>query len=264
MEALRNLDLLVLLRAFPSSSLLGAPLIAWVVAGGAWVVGRIGMELADRSAAAPLADRNRNAALGVTAFADDGPRLAARRRSCSSACSTSARPASPPRSSRWCSSPLTSAPTSSPTCSIPRPRGACDERVEHRQEARRRLRRLRAAPDRDLPDLRQRRQERRVPAAERVHARPLDRHPRSAGSTCRSTRPSSTSSSPRSSPASRWSTSRSGCRRSRTRCRWPSRSSTTWSATRSPTTTSTRRWPPSGSRSWPRCSSSSSSRTSSA
>ena len=51
--------------------------------------------------------------------------------------------------------------------------------------------------DRPLPHLRQRRQERRVPAAERVQARALDPRSRSPASTCRSTRRSSTCSSPR-------------------------------------------------------------------
>ncbi|GIK76926.1 MAG: hypothetical protein BroJett022_06160 [Actinomycetes bacterium] len=69
MEALRNIDLLVLLVALPTFILLDAPLIAWAVAGAAWVVGRIGMELAARKRRRALAAANRNAALGVTAAA---------------------------------------------------------------------------------------------------------------------------------------------------------------------------------------------------
>ncbi len=69
MEALRNIDLLVLLAALPIFILVGAPLIAWFVAGGAWIAGRIGMELAARRRRAALAASNRNAALGVTAMA---------------------------------------------------------------------------------------------------------------------------------------------------------------------------------------------------
>ena len=69
MEALRNIDLLVLLAALPIFILVGAPLIAWLVAGGAWIAGRIGMELAARRRRAALAASNRNAALGVTAMA---------------------------------------------------------------------------------------------------------------------------------------------------------------------------------------------------
>jgi hypothetical protein len=69
MEALRNIDLLVLLAALPVFILVGAPLIAWFVAGGAWIAGRIGMELAARRRRTALAASNRNAALGVTAMA---------------------------------------------------------------------------------------------------------------------------------------------------------------------------------------------------
>ena len=69
MDVLRNIDLLVLLVALPVFILAGAPLIAWFVAGGAWIAGRIGMELAARRRRAALAASNRNAALGVTARA---------------------------------------------------------------------------------------------------------------------------------------------------------------------------------------------------
>ena len=68
-EVLRNIDLLVLLAALPVFILVGAPLIAWFVAGGAWIAGRIGMELAARRRRVALAASNRNAALGVTAMA---------------------------------------------------------------------------------------------------------------------------------------------------------------------------------------------------
>jgi hypothetical protein len=69
MEALRNIDLLVLLIALPVFVLLDAPLVAWVVAGGAWIAGRIAMEAASRKRKRALAASNRNAALGVTAMA---------------------------------------------------------------------------------------------------------------------------------------------------------------------------------------------------
>lgn len=69
MDALRNIDLLVLLVALPVFILVGAPLIAWAVAGAAWVAGRIGMEMAARKRRRALAAANRNAALGVTAAA---------------------------------------------------------------------------------------------------------------------------------------------------------------------------------------------------
>jgi hypothetical protein len=68
-EALRNIDLLVLLVALPVFIVLGAPLIAWAVAGAAWIAGRIGMELAARKRRRALAAANRNAALGVIAMA---------------------------------------------------------------------------------------------------------------------------------------------------------------------------------------------------
>ncbi len=69
MDVLRNIDLLVLLVALPVFILVGAPLIAWFVAGGAWIAGRVGMELAARRRRTALAASNRNAALGVTAMA---------------------------------------------------------------------------------------------------------------------------------------------------------------------------------------------------
>jgi hypothetical protein len=68
-EALRNIDLLVLLAALPVFIVLDAPLIAWAVAGAAWIAGRFGMELAARKRRRALAAANRNAALGVTAMA---------------------------------------------------------------------------------------------------------------------------------------------------------------------------------------------------
>ncbi len=69
MEALRNIDLLVLLIALPVFILLDAPIVAWAVAGGAWIAGRIAMEVAARKRKRALAASNRNAALGVTAMA---------------------------------------------------------------------------------------------------------------------------------------------------------------------------------------------------
>ena len=72
MEALRNLDLLVLLIALPVFVALGAPIVAWAVTGAAWVIGRVGMELAARKRRSALAASNRNAALGVTAMATMG------------------------------------------------------------------------------------------------------------------------------------------------------------------------------------------------
>jgi len=68
-EALRNIDLLVLLAALPVFIVVGAPLIAWAVAGAAWIAGRVGMEIAARKRRRALAAANRNAALGVTAAA---------------------------------------------------------------------------------------------------------------------------------------------------------------------------------------------------
>jgi hypothetical protein len=72
MGAVRYLDLIVLLVALPVFVLIGAPMIAWVVAGGAWIIGRIGMEMAARKRERALAESNRNAALGVTAVATMG------------------------------------------------------------------------------------------------------------------------------------------------------------------------------------------------
>jgi len=69
MEALRNLDLLVLLAALPVFLLAGAPLSAWIVVSVVWVACRVGIELAARKRRRALAAANRNAALGVTAAA---------------------------------------------------------------------------------------------------------------------------------------------------------------------------------------------------
>jgi len=68
-EMLRNLDILVLLAALPAFILLDAPLAGYVVVAVAWVVARIGTEVAARRRREALAAGNRNAALGVTAFA---------------------------------------------------------------------------------------------------------------------------------------------------------------------------------------------------
>lgn len=69
---IRNLDLLVLAVALPVFLLTGAPLAGYLAAGGAWIVGRLGTELADRRRISALREGNRNAALGVTAFATMG------------------------------------------------------------------------------------------------------------------------------------------------------------------------------------------------
>ena len=69
MDALRNLDLLVLLAALPLFLLLGAPISAYVVVAAVWIACRFGMELAARKRRRALEAANRNAALGVTAAA---------------------------------------------------------------------------------------------------------------------------------------------------------------------------------------------------
>jgi hypothetical protein len=69
---LKNLDLFVLLLALPVFLLIDAPIAGYLATGGAWVVGRIGMELAARRRDQALRESNRNAALGVTAAATMG------------------------------------------------------------------------------------------------------------------------------------------------------------------------------------------------
>lgn len=69
---LRNLDMLALLAALPAFVLVGAPIIGYAVVAAAWIAGRIGTELATRRRREALAEGNRNAALGVTAFATMG------------------------------------------------------------------------------------------------------------------------------------------------------------------------------------------------
>lgn len=69
---LRNLDILVLLAALPVFVVVGAPIAGYVVVVAAWIAGRIGTELAARRRHEALAEGNRNAALGVTAFATMG------------------------------------------------------------------------------------------------------------------------------------------------------------------------------------------------
>lgn len=69
---LRNLDLLVLVAALPAFIAIGAPIAGYLAAGAAWVIGRIGVEMAARRRSRALREGNRNAALGVTAFATMG------------------------------------------------------------------------------------------------------------------------------------------------------------------------------------------------
>ncbi len=69
---LRNLDILVLLLALPVFILVDAPILGYVVVACAWIVARIATELAARRRRTALAEGNRNAALGVTAFATMG------------------------------------------------------------------------------------------------------------------------------------------------------------------------------------------------
>jgi len=47
-DVLRNLDLLLLLLALPVFVLIDAPIAGYLAAGGAWIIGRIGMEMAAR------------------------------------------------------------------------------------------------------------------------------------------------------------------------------------------------------------------------
>lgn len=71
-EMLRNLDILVLLAGLPAFILLDAPLAGYVVVAVAWIAARVGTEVAARRRREALAAGNRNAALGVTAFATMG------------------------------------------------------------------------------------------------------------------------------------------------------------------------------------------------
>ena len=72
MDPLRHLDILVLLLALPVFVLVDAPLAGYLAAGGAWIVGRIGTDIAAKRRTEALRAGNRNAALGVTAFATMG------------------------------------------------------------------------------------------------------------------------------------------------------------------------------------------------
>jgi hypothetical protein len=69
---LQNLDIIALVIALPIFIAADAPMAGYAAAAGAWIVGRIVMELADRRRKEALRNRNRNAALGVTAFATMG------------------------------------------------------------------------------------------------------------------------------------------------------------------------------------------------
>jgi hypothetical protein len=69
---LRNVDLLVLLLALPVFILADAPIEGYLAVMIAWLAGRVGMELAARRRSAALRAQNRNAALGITAFATMG------------------------------------------------------------------------------------------------------------------------------------------------------------------------------------------------
>lgn len=68
-DLIRHLDLLALLLALPVFLLADAPISGYLAAGGAWIIGRTGVEIAARRRAEALRNGNRNAALGVTAFA---------------------------------------------------------------------------------------------------------------------------------------------------------------------------------------------------
>jgi hypothetical protein len=72
MSPLRNLDLLALIAALPVFVLLDAPIAGYLAAGGAWIVGRVIMELAARRRTQALRESNRTAALKVTAAATMG------------------------------------------------------------------------------------------------------------------------------------------------------------------------------------------------
>lgn len=72
MDPLRHLDILVLLLALPVFVLVDAPLSGYLAAGAAWIVGRVGTGIAAKRRTDALRAGNRNAALGVTAFATMG------------------------------------------------------------------------------------------------------------------------------------------------------------------------------------------------
>jgi len=72
MSPLRNLDLLALIAALPVFVLLDAPIAGYLAAGGAWIVGRVIMELAARRRDRALRESNRTAALKVIAVATMG------------------------------------------------------------------------------------------------------------------------------------------------------------------------------------------------
>jgi len=72
LDVLRNLDLLVLLLALPVFILVDAPMIGYLVAGGAWLLGRVWIEYAARRRSSALAAGDRRSALGVTAIATMG------------------------------------------------------------------------------------------------------------------------------------------------------------------------------------------------
>ena len=59
----------MLLLGLPVFLLADAPISGYLAAGGAWIVGRIGVDVAARRRTEALRNGNRSAALGVTAFA---------------------------------------------------------------------------------------------------------------------------------------------------------------------------------------------------
>ncbi len=72
MSVLRLLDLGVLALALPVFLAIGAPILGYLVCGGAWLVGRAAHHAAERRAKASLAAGNRRVALGVMAVATLG------------------------------------------------------------------------------------------------------------------------------------------------------------------------------------------------
>lgn len=68
-ELVRGLDLLVMAAALPVFIAVGAPLLGYLVVGAAWILGRVAKAEADKRRDRALRHGNRNAALGLTAFA---------------------------------------------------------------------------------------------------------------------------------------------------------------------------------------------------
>ena len=168
---LRYADLALLALALPIFLAAGWPMLGYAVAAGAWLVQHAILVWAERASAAALARGDRRRALGIVGGVHLGPGMAG------SARGTARRPARRARGRARRGRPLPGADHAA--SGLARAQQAPLSGGGAREPQGEDLDRGRALPvdhDRPADRARQRGQERLLPAAERVQARPLDRN----------------------------------------------------------------------------------------